>query len=198
MSKQCLRHKGRRQEKQTETRGKMVVGHTIDERPASVTDRKEFGHWELDTVVSGRGKSKACEATFIERKTRFYWTISMLDRTAESMEQAIKTFVASLDNRKAFLSFTVDRGKEFSCWEKIESDLEVPMYFCDPYSPWQRGSNENGNGLFREFFPKGTDFSKVSEQEKVAALKKINNRPKKTLNWKNCWEVFQEEMLQSI
>ena len=86
----------------------MVVGHTIDERPASVTDCEEFGHWELDTVVSNRWKSKACEATFIERKTRFYWTISMLDRTAESMEQAIKTFVTTLDNRKAFLSFTVD------------------------------------------------------------------------------------------
>lgn len=198
VSKQCLRHKGRRQEKQTETRGKMAVGHTIDERPSSVAEREEFGHWELDTVVSGRGKSKACEASFIERKTRFYWTISMPDRTAESMEQAIKTFVAALDNRRAFLSFTVDRGKEFSCWKEIEDDLKVPMYFCDPYSPWQRGSNENGNGLFREFFPKGTDFSTVSEQEKVAALKKINTRPKKTLNWKNCWEVFQEEMLQSI
>lgn len=108
VSKQCLRHKGRRQEKQAETRGKMVVGHTIDERPVSVGTREEFGHWKLDTVVSGRGKSKACEATFIERKTRFYWTIPMLDRTAKSMETAIKTFVYKLGNAKAFLSFTVD------------------------------------------------------------------------------------------
>ena len=163
-----------------------------------MSNSEEFGHWELDTVVSGRGKNKSCEATFIERKTWFYWTISILDRTEESMEQAIKTFVATLDNKKTFLSFTVDHGNEFSCWEKIEAHLEVPMYFCNPYSPWQRGANENGNGLFREFFPKGTDFSKVSEQEKITALKKINTRPKKTLNWKNCWEVFQEEMLQSI
>ncbi|MGM0169710.1 hypothetical protein IGI39_004819 [Enterococcus sp. AZ135] len=198
VSKQCLRHKGRRQEKQEEARGKMTVGHTIDERPASVSTREEFGHWELDTVVSSRGESKACEATFIERKTRFYWAISMRDRTAKSLAQAIKAFVQDLGSHKAFLSFTVDRGKEFSCWKEIEKDLDVPMYFCDPYSPWQRGSNENGNGLFREFFPKGTDFSKVTPTEKQEALRKINMRPKKTLNWKNCWEVFQEEMLQLI
>lgn len=198
VSKQCLRHKGIRQEKQVETRGKMIVGHTIDERPTSVATREEFGHWELDTVVSSRGESKACEATFIERKTRFYWTISMIDRTATSMEQAIKKFVGKLGNQKAFLSCTVDRGKEFSCWKEVERDLNVPMYFCDPYSPWQRGTNENGNGLFREFFPKGTDFSKVTEEEKQEALRKINTRPKKTLNWKNCWEVFQEEMLRLI
>lgn len=176
----------------------MVVGHTIDERLASLSTRDEFGHWELDTVVSSRGESKACEATFIKRKTRFYWTISMIDRSAKSMEQAIKFFVQKLGNDKAFLSFTVDRGKEFSCWKEIEKDLAIPMYFCDPYSPWQRGTNENGNGLFREFFPKGTDFSKVTSKEKQEALRKINTRPKKTLNWKNCWEVFQEEMLQLI
>lgn len=198
VSKQCLRHKGRRQEKQEEARGKMIVGHTIDERPASVATREEFGHWELDTVVSSRGESKACEATFIERKTRFYWTMSMIDRTAKSMEQAIKEFVQKLGHKKAFLSCTVDRGKEFSCWKEVEEDLNVPMYFCDPYSPWQRGTNENGNGLFREFFPKGTDFSKVTEEDKQEALRKINTRPKKTLNWNNCWEVFQEEMLRLI
>lgn len=172
------------------------MGHTIDERPASVATREEFGHWELDTVVSSRRESKACEATFIERKTRFYWTISMLDRTAKSMEQAIKEFVEKLGNHKAFLSCTVDRGKEFSCWKEVERDLKVPMYFCDPYSPWQRGTNENGNGLFREFFPKGINFSKVTQEEKQEALRKINTHPKKTLNWRNCWEVFQEEMLQ--
>lgn len=81
-------------------------------------------------------------------------------------EQAIKDFVVMLENHRAFLSCTVDRGKEFSCWKEVERDLNVPMYFCYPYSPWQRGTNENGNGLFREFFPKGTDFSKLTEEEK--------------------------------
>lgn len=117
-------------------------------------------------MVSGRGKSKACEATFIEQKTRFfYWTVSMLDRSTESMELAITNFVTTFDNKKVVLSFIVDRGKKFSCWEKIENDLEVPKYFCDSHSLWQReGANENGNGLFRKFSTKVTDFSKVSEQ----------------------------------
>lgn len=195
---ECLRHKGKQRKRQTERRGKMVVGHTIDQRPEIINSRKEFGHWELDTVVSGRDTSKACDATFLERKTRFYWTVPMLDRTAASMTEAIKLFSAMLSNPKALLSLTVDRGKEFACWPIIKKELAIPMYFCDPHAPWQRGSGENGNGLYREIFPKGIDFSTVSDTDRFIALWKINHRPKKTLGWENCFEAFQKEMLHLI
>ena len=198
LSTKCLRYKGHGRQKQAEKRGEMIVGHTIDQRPAMIKQRQTFGHWELDTIISGRGTSKACEATFLERKTRFYWTVPMADRTADSMSVAIKSFVALIGGTKAFLSATVDRGKEFSCWKTIEEDLGIPMYFCDAYSPWQRGSNENGNGLYREFFPKGTDFSKVTRSERLDALRKINGRPKKTLGWKICLDEFLTERLQLI
>lgn len=82
------------------------------------------------------------------------------------MEQAIKTFVTTLDSRNAFLSCIVDRGKEFSCWEKIERYLNIPMYFCDPYSPWQRGFNENGNGFLENFSQKRLIFQKLLSKKK--------------------------------
>lgn len=186
-----LRQKGKRQQPK-ETRGRFNVGTSISERPREVRKRSSFGHWELDTVVSGRGKAKGCVATFIERQTRWYQAILMPDRSAASMEKAIRTLHARYSS-EAFRSFTTDRGKEFSCYPIIEAELEIPVYFADPYAAWQRGSNENGNGLFREFFPKGTNFAIVSPEEIDLALELINNRPRKCLNWKTPHEVFMEK-----
>jgi IS30 family transposase len=152
-----LRHKGKRQ-KPAETRGKFAVGKSISERPKEVRHRKTFGHWERDTVVSGRGKSKGCVATFIKRKTRLYTAIRMPDRTALSMETAFGV-AASQYPSHTFQTATADRGKEFACYKSLEAIHGVQVYFADPYSSWQRGSNENANGLLREFFPKGTDFA---------------------------------------
>lgn len=189
-----LRHKGKRQ-KPRETRGRFNVGTSISKRPQDVKKRESFGHWELDSVVSGRGKSKGCLATFIERKTRHYMAICMPDRTSDSMESAIRTLFNQLPEG-AFLTATVDRGKEFSCFTKVEADLEIAVYFADPYSSWQRGSNENANGLLREFFPKATDLACLRQHEVDYVVGLMNHRPRRCLNWKTAHEAFHEEVLR--
>ncbi|MGE6576924.1 IS30 family transposase, partial [Paenibacillus xylanexedens] len=189
---QVLRHKGKRQ-KPAETRGKFAIGRTISERPKEVRSRKTFGHWELDTVVSGRGKSKGCVATLIERKTRLYTAILMPDRTALSMEIALGVAISQYPTG-TFLTTTADRGKEFACYANLETTHGLHVYFADPYSSWQRGSNENGNGLLREFHPKGTDFAQVEDENLVHSLDLINNRPRKCLGWKTAHESFTEEL----
>ena len=187
-----LRHKGKRQKPQ-ETRGKFNVGTLIGTRPKEVKERISFGHWELDSLVSGRGKSKGCLATFVERKTRWYVALKMPNRTAASMKEAIRSLNESLP-QGAFQTATVDRGKEFACYPYVEADLGISMYFADPYSSWQRGSNENANGLLREFFPKGTDLAKVSP-DLILALQFINHRLRKCLEWKSSHEAFEQELL---
>ena len=113
------------------------------------------------------------------------------------MEEAIHTVHAAFPEG-TFRTATTDRGKEFSGHERIQASLGVPMYFADPYSSWQRGSNENANGLLREFFPKGTDFAQVGDGELADALAKINGRPRKCLDWKTAHEAFTEEVLSLI
>jgi IS30 family transposase len=143
--------------------------------------------------VSSRGKSKGCFATFVERKIRLYYAIKMSNRTVESMVRAIKTLV-SMYPEGVFQRATVDRGKEFACYEQVKKDLGISVYFADPYSSWQRGSNENANGLLREFFLKGIDLLTVTEEELVTALDLINHRPRKCLEWKTAHEAFQEKL----
>jgi IS30 family transposase len=187
-----LRHKGKRRQP-AETRGKFNMGKSISQRPKEVRKRQRFGDWELDTVVSGRGKSKGCFATFVERKTRHYLAIKIPDRTSSSMEWAFEQLAIRFP-KGTFQTATVDRGKEFACHEALEQRFGVDVYFADPYSSWQRGSNENSNGLLREFFPKGTDLAKVSDVELEYALYSINQRPRKCLGWKSTHELFQEEL----
>lgn len=189
---EVLRHRGKRR-KPMETRGRFLVGTPIRQRPKEVRKRTTFGHWELDTVVSSRGQSKACAATFIERKTRLYFAVKMPDRTAHSMEIAFGV-AASQYPQGAFQTATTDRGKEFACYTALENIHDIKVYFADPYSSWQRGSNENANGLLREFFPKGHDFVAVTDEELAEAIRLINNRPRKCLNWKSAHEAFMDEL----
>lgn len=186
-----LRRKGKTR-KPRETRGKFNIGSSIDKRPKHVKTREEFGHWELDTVVSSRGKSKGCLATFAERKTRFYIAIKISDRSKTSMLQAIKKLM-SYYPKEALKSFTSDRGKEFACWKEVEN-MGIPFYFADAYSAWQRGTNENSNGLLREFYPKKTDLAKISEKELKKVLNLINSRPRKCLNYVTSGEKFLYEL----
>lgn len=188
VSLDTLRRKGKSQGLR-ETRGKIKVGRSIKERPKIIKKRLTFGHWELDTVVSGRGNGKGCVATFLERKTRLYWAIKMPDKSAESMFNAIKKFI-SLMPKNSIKTFTVDRGKEFSCYNRIEEEFGIPVYFADPYSSWQRGSNENANGLFREFYPKGCDLTNISVEQLEYNLMLINTRPRKCLGWKTSFDTF--------
>ncbi|MCK0473986.1 IS30 family transposase [Halalkalibacter sp. APA_J-10(15)] len=189
-----LRHKGKRQ-KPVETRGRFNIGTSINQRPKEVKKRTTFGHWELDTIVSSRGKSKGCLATFAERKTRMYLAVKMKNRSSSSMETAILSMVDKYP-LGVFKTSTVDRGKEFACYSSIEEQVDMLVYFADPYASWQRGTNENANGLLREFFPKKTDLSLITEEELELALYLINHRPRKCLGWKTSHEAFWEEVSQ--
>jgi IS30 family transposase len=187
-----LRHKGKRH-KPAEKRGKFIIGTSIHQRPKEVKSRGTFEHWELDTVVSSRGESKGCFATFVERKTRLYTAFKIADRTAYSMEGAIKHLHAALPNN-AFKTATVDRGKEFAYYKNIENDIGLPLLFADPYSSWQRGSNENSNGLLREFYPKKTNLALADEKKLMNNLFLINSRPRKCLGWKSPIRIFLHEL----
>lgn len=187
-----LRQKGKRR-KPAEKRGKFLIGTSISERAKDIKKRETFGHWELDTVVSSRGKSKGCLATFVERKTRLYTAIKIPDRTAASMEYAIRQVRLAMPI-DAFKTATVDRGKEFACYSNVEKDLDIKVFFADPYSSWQRGSNENSNGLIREFYPKKTDLSIIENEKLVKNLFLINNRPRKCLGWKSPIQAFLHEV----
>lgn len=186
-----LRQKGKR--RKVEKRGKFSMGTSISERPKEVKTRGTFGHWELDSMVSSRGESKGCFATFVERKSRLYTAFKTPDRTAQSMMVAITQLYRSLPDG-AFKTGTTDRGKEFACWQTVEDELNLPLYFADPYSSWQRGSNENSNGLLREFYPKKTNLALVEQKGLTKNLFLINSRPRKCLGWVSPIQVFLHEV----
>ena len=150
VTEKVLRRKGKKPGTQ-ERRGRFNVKKTIKDRPQEVENRKTFGHWELDTMVSSRGQSKGCLATFVERKTRFYVAIKMDDRTKDSMFLAISSLYNTLTS-KLLKTFTVDRGKEFACFEQVENEFGIPMYFTDAYVAWQRDSNKIVMVYFENFF----------------------------------------------
>ncbi len=133
-----------------ETRGKYNQGKSIRKRDKSVYSRLEAGHWEADTVVSGQCKSKACFATLTERKTRFYIAVKMPDRRAATMENAIVSALSAFPPQLV-KSITCDRGTEFANRRRIEERLHCDVYFADPHCAWQKGANEDLNGLLREF-----------------------------------------------
>ena len=179
-----------------ETRGKFNDGgRTIKKRPKDVYKRKELGHWEGDTVVSGKidrkCKSSACFVTLAERKSRMYIAIKVPNRTAEIVSQAIIKALKDFPEDMV-KTITFDRGKEIAGYEDIENALHCSTYFCDPYCVWQKGTNENTNGLLREFYPKGMDLSLVDEDELKHNLELMNNRPRKCLGYKTPNEVMNE------
>ena len=184
-----LRRKGKSRGKK-ETRGKFNLGKSIRKRDKSVYKRLEFGHWEADTVVSGRGKSKACFATLAERKTRYYIAIKMPNRNADTMARAIVSALKELPS-EAVKSITCDRGAEFANWKFIEDQLGCDVFFADPYCAWQKGTNENLNGLLREFYPKGRNLSRVSPSTLKKNLALINARPKKVLGFQKPVDLFE-------
>jgi len=156
---------------------------TIDQRPAAVNNRSRYGHWELDTLVL-RPEAKCHLATFVERKSRMVLIRKITDKKASTMGDLLINTFASIPKRYR-KSFTVDRGLEFTDWKRIERELGVKVYFCDPYSPHQRGTNENTNGLIRQFFPKRTILPSVTDELVRDVQSFINNRPRKCLNWKS-------------
>lgn len=187
-----LRKKGKTR-KRLGNGGRFTTGKSIRKRDKSVYKRQEVGHWEADTVVSGLGKSKACFATLAERKTRYYVAIWMPDRKAATMEEAIVKALKELPSEMV-KSITCDRGSEFGNWRNIEARLKCNVYFADPYCAWQKGTNENSNGLLREFYPKGRSLSHVGEKTLKKNLALINARPRKVLNYKSANDLFELEL----
>ncbi len=183
-----LRKKGKTR-KRLGNGGRFTTGKSIRKRDKSVYKRKEFGHWEADTVVSGKGKTKACFATLAERTTRYYIAVKIPNRSGESMAKAIIKTLGELP-KEAVKTITCDRGSEFASWRQIEKALNCNMYFADPYCAWQKGTNENLNGLLREFYPKGRNLERVSDKTLKKNLALINARPKKVLNYQKPVDLF--------
>ena len=166
-----------------ETRGKFNKGKSIRKRDKKVYKRADYGHWELDTVVSGhKTKGKACFITLVERKSRFYKAIKSPSRQADIVAKLIIDYLKQFPH-ELVKTITTDNGTEFADWKTIEKELNCQIYFCDTFCAWQKGSNENSNGLLREFFPKGYNLSRYTQIyiDKKVAL--INNRPRKCNNW---------------
>ena len=166
-----------------ETRGKFNKGKSIRKRDKKVYKRADYGHWELDTVISGhKTKGKACFITLVERKSRFYKAIKSPSRHADVVAKLIIDYLKRFPP-ELVKTITTDNGTEFADRETIEKELNCQVYFCDTFCAWQKGSNENSNGLLREFFPKGYNLSRYTQVyiDKKVAL--INNRPRKCNNW---------------
>ena len=179
-NKKLLRRKGKGG--WYETRGKFNKGKSVRTRDKKIYKRADYGHWELDTVVSGRGKTKACFITLVERKSRFYKAIKSPNRHADVVARLIIDYLKQYPS-ELVKTITTDNGSEFAEWQTIEKELNCEVYFCDTFCAWQKGSNENSNGLLREFFPKSYNLSRYTQVYIDKKVNLINNRPRKCNNW---------------
>jgi IS30 family transposase len=160
-------------------RGKIADAVSISERPATVQDRAVPGHWEGDLLAGGRN---SYIGTLVERQTRYVMLVKVRSKHTQEVVMALKRVVGRLPVQLR-QSLTWDRGKELSQHKDFSMATHMQVYFCDPYSPWQRGSNENTNGLLRQYFPKGTDLSPFTQRQLDMIARELNQRPRKTLDF---------------
>lgn len=193
-----LPHRGKKYKKRN-IKGRKKIWKTakprtsISERPSKVSAKKEAFHWEGDTVES-KGHSGGI-ATFVEMKNKYTLLRKVEDKSADTMKNVI---INSFTNCVDFIRpLTLDNGTEFALHDVIAERLNTTVYFANPYSPWQRGLNENTNGLLRRFYPKGTDFSNISERKLLKTQDMLNNRPRKCLDYRTPSEAFMKEVLKS-
>lgn len=187
----CLRSGRARRRPQGRISTGPVTGMVmISERPAEADDRAVPGHWEGDLILGANGESQI--GTLVERSTRFVMLLHLpKDRTAESVRDAMTAAIARLPETLR-RSITWDQGSEMAQHAKFTVDTGVPVFFCDPHSPWQRGSNENTNGLLRQYFPKGTSLRRHSAEDLQRVADSLNGRPRQTLGWKNPTQALDE------
>lgn len=189
-----LRHRGksRHTKNYEEKRGKLQISYLITERPKDADQRVRIGDWEADTILGQTGKEKACLVTLVDRKSRF-----LIAGKAKSKKAACvgEVMINALKNQPCY-SITPDRGKEFALHAQVSDVLEkVRFYFPYPHQPWQRGTNENTNGLLREYFPKGQDFTIMSEEYIQSKVDEMNKRPRKCLGYRTPYEIYYSEVL---
>lgn len=186
-----LRHRGKSRHTKTyeERRGKIQISHLITDRPDAANKREKIGDWEADTVLGQTGK--ACLVTLTDRKSRYL----LCKKIPKKSSSFVKEAMLELLKNQPVKTITPDRGKEFSKHAEISQELSlVEFYFPFPHQPWQRGTNENINGLLREYFPKTKDINQ-SDSYVEDKMKEINFRPRKCLNWKTPYEVYHSVAL---
>ena len=188
-----LRHghnKRRPRTRGEDRRGQIPNMTSIDLRPSDIEERLVPGHWEGDHIKGARNRSQV--GTLVERKSRYVALVKLNSGTAQATTESFGTILQrfDMDLRR---SLTYDQGREMSQHAKLTADTGIKVYFAHPHSPWERGSNENINGLLRQYLPKGEDLSVFSQQDLDDIAWKLNTRPRKTLNWKCPAEVFLPE-----
>ncbi len=191
-----LRHRGktRRRKDIVETRGKIVISNRIQERPKEADNRQVIGHWEADTLAGKMGS--ACLVTIADRCSRYLLAGKVCKRYSALVADEMISLLSALPEKKR-RSITPDRGKEFSRHSSVTTALNgLQFYFPDPHAPWQRGTNENTNGLLREYLPKSFDIALSSEDDIARFVAKLNFRPRKCLGWRTPHEVFFNKSLR--
>jgi IS30 family transposase len=172
----------------TDKHGRITDTVSISERPASVEDRAVPGHWEGDLLF---GSKNSQIATLVERQTRYAMLVKVTGKDTETVINALIKHARKLPE-ELYKSLTWDRGKEMADHKRFTLATDIQVYFCDPQNPWQRGTNENTNGLLRQYFPKGTDLSGYSQAKLNAVARQLNERPRKTLNFETPAERFHQ------
>ncbi|MCO7201899.1 IS30 family transposase [Pseudoalteromonas sp. OANN1] len=186
---QHLRQGHKRYRRGRKDKGPAILNATsIDERPEVVEGRTRLGDWEIDTVLGKQGTGAL--VTVLERKTRFYLVKKAPSKSAEDVAQATIELLAPYKNHVH--TITADNGREFAAHELVSATLETEFYFAHPYCSWERGANENANGLLRQYIKKGTDLREISDADVEFAMSRINYRPRKCLSFKQPAVVFKE------
>ena len=196
LKKELLQHlrrtrgmrRSRHHTQKTADHGRIKDTVSIRERPASVEDRAVPGHWEGDLLI---GAKNSQIATLVERQTRYVMLVKVNSQDTETVIKALTQQARKLP-RELYKSLTWERGKEMAAHKRFSLDTNIQVYFCDPRSPWQRGSNENTNGLLRQYFPKGMDLSNVHQNKLNAVVRQLNERPRKTLDYETPAERFSQ------